>query len=184
MAAFARAGENVGVVYSGFWRVEQRKYVPGAHDPVTAGDIHRQLLWRNCVGTPTAVVKRKCLETHGLFDERLPRFQDWDLFLRISRSYQFMIVDEPLVLVHSMAGSIGTNLRARLDAMEIMLEKYDEEYRADRAALARMQQTIGCLHCRFGEIRQGAGHLCSALVARPADGLRVMYEGVRACLGR
>ena len=40
-------------------------------------------------GTSSVLLKRDCLEKVGLFDERLPSFQDRDLWIRISREFQF-----------------------------------------------------------------------------------------------
>lgn len=68
-------------------------------DKPYSGQIHAQLLQNCFVSTLTVVVKRSVLEDVGLFDESpiARNREDWDLWLRISRKYEVVYVDEPLV---------------------------------------------------------------------------------------
>jgi len=43
------------------------------------------------------LVKRECFEKVGLFDERLPTCEDWDMWLRIAEFYECDFVNEKLV---------------------------------------------------------------------------------------
>ena len=43
------------------------------------------LLWGNLIDTPTLFVRTDFLKSLGGFDERLPRFQDWELAIRIAK---------------------------------------------------------------------------------------------------
>lgn len=51
----------------------------------------------------TAMIKRQCLASVGLFDETLPTCEDWDLLMRLALRYHFGYIDETLVdtRVHS-----------------------------------------------------------------------------------
>jgi hypothetical protein len=52
-----------------------------------------------CLVSPSAVMIRKTLfDTVGLFDERLPACEDYDLWLRISCQYPVFLIDEPLII--------------------------------------------------------------------------------------
>ncbi len=47
-------------------------------------------------GCSTPVIRRKCLEKSGMFDESISYSGDWDLWLRISMDYVIAVIPEPL----------------------------------------------------------------------------------------
>ncbi|MEE4262581.1 MAG: glycosyltransferase [Desulfobacteraceae bacterium] len=52
-----------------------------------------------CLVSPSAVMIRKSLfDTVGVFDERLPACEDYDLWLRISCRYPVHLIDFPLII--------------------------------------------------------------------------------------
>jgi glycosyltransferase involved in cell wall biosynthesis len=52
-----------------------------------------------CLVSPSAVMIRKSLfDTVGVFDERLPACEDYDLWLRISCRYPVHLIDSPLII--------------------------------------------------------------------------------------
>ncbi len=52
-----------------------------------------------CLVSPSAVMLRRALfETAGMFDERLPACEDYDLWLRISCRYPVYLIDTPLIV--------------------------------------------------------------------------------------
>lgn len=117
MALFEQVSTETGVVYTGFWRVRnnQKTYIPPDGIKQKEGYIHRELLKRNFVSTQTVVVKKECLEKSGLFDERLPRLQDWELFIRLSKLYEFKYVAEPLVIAYFTPESISAKKDALIE---------------------------------------------------------------------
>ena len=60
MEAFKNAPANVGVVYTGFYRIENhiKNYIPSNLITKKEGDIHKILLKGNFVTTQAAVVKK------------------------------------------------------------------------------------------------------------------------------
>lgn len=59
-------------------------------DYAFSGWIYHLLLLDCWVLTSTAMIRANVFEKCGLFDEQLPYSEDWDLWLRISRNYQFI----------------------------------------------------------------------------------------------
>lgn len=52
-----------------------------------------------CLVSPSAVmVRKKLFDIVGLFDERLPACEDYDLWLRVSCRYPVFLMDEPLTI--------------------------------------------------------------------------------------
>ena len=54
------------------------------------------LLLENFIPLNAPILPREALVAAGGFDEALERFEDWDLFIRLSRTLGFRLVDEPV----------------------------------------------------------------------------------------
>jgi glycosyltransferase involved in cell wall biosynthesis len=119
-----RSNENVGAVYAGFkWIFENGKTFEVL--PRYEGHVFDNLLSKNCIGpTSTVLVKKKVLEEVGGFDEKLPLYQDWDLWLRIGKSYEFKYVPKILVNYYVHKNRSSKNSRAQLLAHVRFFNKY------------------------------------------------------------
>jgi len=137
-------------------RPQRSTLFPGkrsGHGQEARRDIHQALLSTNLVTTSAALVRRECFARAGGFDEQMCAFQDWELLLRISKFYAFRFIDAPLLECTS-AGSISTNVRARMTALEMLLEKHGEEFAASPRLLARHHYTwamVGTGPARWSE---------------------------------
>lgn len=140
MAVFVQAAANIGVIYSGFFRIEGKKatYYPSDTVSKKSGDILEPLLRGNFVTTQATVVRRECFLSSGMFDERLPRFQDWELFIRLAKRYEFICVDEPLLLAYYSPVSITASEHSLPVALRMILEKHQDVYSRFRR--------IQCMH--------------------------------------
>lgn len=64
------------------------------------------LVTRNCIGSASRViVDKECFDKVGLFDERLEVAEDWDMWLRICRKFEFRCINKPLVKIRVHKGS-------------------------------------------------------------------------------
>lgn len=130
MNVFKSVSLEVGVVYTGFWRIEKGKkiYIPATKTTKKEVDIHNKLLKGNFITTQVAVVKKECFKKLGGFDERLPRLQDWELWIRISEHYGFYFIDEALAIVYLQKESISMSIDALKIALDLIEEKYFNEF--------------------------------------------------------
>jgi glycosyltransferase involved in cell wall biosynthesis len=55
----------------------------------------------------TQMTARAIFDEIGLFDETLPRFEDWDWLLRYTRSKPILAISEPLAEVYNRRGRLG-----------------------------------------------------------------------------
>jgi glycosyltransferase involved in cell wall biosynthesis len=74
-----------------------------------AGNCYLEFFRNNGVTPSTVLLTRACLETVGLFDEKIraASTEDWELWIRIARRYPLAYLNEPLTLyrVHPTSGS-------------------------------------------------------------------------------
>jgi GT2 family glycosyltransferase len=70
---------------------------PDTHDGRT-GWMHRSLLTSCPVNTSSTVVRKDVFEQAGLFDESLPSWEDYDMWLRIACHWRFAFVPGPAVI--------------------------------------------------------------------------------------
>lgn len=145
MKAFRKTSDEVGVVYTGFYRIENniKNYIPSSLIPKKEGYIHKTLLNGNFVTTQAAIVKKECFKKAGMFDERLPRLQDWELWIRISKYYNFECIDEPLVQSYYQSVSISSNQDALITALMMILEKHSIDFNENKKVIAPYYFTIG-----------------------------------------
>jgi len=163
------APPEVGVVYTGFWKMENhgRTYIPFSWVSQKNGDIHKELLKGNFIGSPVVLIKKKCFDTTGLFDERLRNLVDWEMWLRISKHYHFRCVDEPLVIAHYDSDNVSDNPGSLIDALVLVLEKNHCELELEKKLLARHWMNIGDLLVANGETKKGRRYIIDALKLYP-----------------
>jgi glycosyltransferase involved in cell wall biosynthesis len=149
MRAFANAPSEVGVVYSGFWRIkdDQKTYIPSSRIEPKDGNVHSLLLKSNFIGTPVVLMKRECFEKAGMFDEELPMLEDWELWIRISKYYQFKYINEPLVTSYHISGGVNERRqRTQARARKLILEKHYEDMKRNRKLLARLRLMVSKIY--------------------------------------
>ncbi len=91
---------------------------------ILIADFYPQSFLINYFGTPTLLMKRHVFEAVGGFDECLPRWQDWDLLIRVSEKFKIGILNKELVNVFEGHKSITQNNELLAQAVEIFLNKY------------------------------------------------------------
>ena len=103
------------------------------------------LLNANCITTGALFVKRDMLISVGCFDERLPRYQDWDLVLRIAKMTNIYFLNEPLYTLYFQEKSItnSTSKEKKLSALDIIYEKNKLLLKKNRKADAHFHWSMG-----------------------------------------
>jgi hypothetical protein len=155
------AGYGVGLVYAGWQCInEDSTQVLSTVRPNKQGQLLKELLRRSLVlVTPgVAIVRRKCFEQVGLFDEALLGNDDTDMWIRIARVCRYAMrlpIDAPLAYVDTVFQNLPAGARplerTRSHVMsEVSLGYAFEDYYAGRPRLV-------------------ARHVLTALRHRPAQ---------------
>ncbi|MDX3906472.1 MAG: glycosyltransferase family 2 protein [Pigmentiphaga sp.] len=126
---------------------------------VHSGAVYEQLLFDNFIDTPSVLMKRKAFEAVGGFDARLPRFQDWDLFLRVAQQGEVLGMEEVLFDSLTLAGAISSNHNARLEALLIIHSKYLNDISKNSELTSRFLAKIVNAYLIVDEPRKAAAFL-------------------------
>lgn len=104
-----------------------------------------ELLYKNYVTTGAILTKKSILEDVGFFDESMPRYQDWELALRISKKYKIGFMDEPLLTLHYQQNSItnSTSKKKKYIALEKMYKENKKGYDKNHIAKAHLSWSMG-----------------------------------------
>lgn len=159
---------DIGLAYCPYILVDadRSERVVGAEN-VSGPGRRRALLRGNVIGTPTVVVRRDLLDAVGGFDERLRRFQDWDLWVRLAAITEFTYVPEPLLRCAFVPGSISTRSEALASACQILQHKFEREIPLERAELAEWHATLGHILMLHGGFDDGRELLLRAVRSWP-----------------
>jgi len=83
------------------------------------------LIETSLASTQTLLCKAKVFETE-LFDVQMPRFQDYDLVIRLAQKYKFAFCKEPLVDLYLQEDSITLNVDKTMIAHKRLIDKYEK----------------------------------------------------------
>ncbi len=161
----------IGVVYTGTQVVNKKNRTIGITKPWLRGNIFSKLLKRNYVGSCSEVLVRKeCLDSTGFFDENLPAFQDWDMWIRLARHYQFDYISEPLIRYTVHKNRISNRPFARLQAARVMFEKFSRDLNTQvnrREILGYWYYRFGRIYSECGDMRKGRKEFVKAMSKDP-----------------
>src|SRR5262245_38128505 len=159
---------EVGCVYTGHVMVDRTSGRVIDHRPPTKrGDLSKDLLISNCIGGTSSVLLRKnCLQKVGLFDENLPRSQDYDLWLRIANGFLFEYVPEPLYKYYIHENRNSTNLDAASRGLQILARKY-RDLPLSKTTYSKEYRTLGVMFCLAGNAKEGRKALLKSITLAP-----------------
>lgn len=123
------ANPQAGFVFTGCYLIDGTGCSIGQVQNLcdSAGDAFRGMLAGGAVPAPSVVMRRKCLEEVGLFDEKIFIPADLDLWLRLARRYPVCRVDAPLSKYRMDSNYTLKNIRLSLDEHLYVLDKLSTE---------------------------------------------------------
>lgn len=128
----ALAQSRIGVCFCGFWRIrgQKKEYIPKSGRNIKTGIKNRyyDLLEGNFITTQTLLAEKELIFEAGLFDETLPRLQDWELALRLSKLTPFMFIDRPLLKAYLQPDSITGKKELYRQAIEQIIRKHQKDF--------------------------------------------------------
>jgi sirohydrochlorin cobaltochelatase len=139
-------------------------------EPTLPDDIYDALLVRNAVGPPsTVLLRREAYDAVGAFDESLRHQEDWDLYIRLAREFEFTCVSAPLVTRTVHERMMSQDVTKQKFHREEILARNAEELRArglEAMAWATHHRKAGLTHCSNDDIAMGRAEFRRALAYR------------------
>ena len=111
----------------------------------------KEVLEGSFVSCQTLVIERELLMALGGFDTNLPRLQDWELAIRLSRRAPLYYIPEILVSVTTRSDSISGNPALLADAVEKIVMKHQSAFRAHKLAAGILFVNSGLALLRWHE---------------------------------
>ncbi len=123
-----------------------------------SGSIYKQVISKNFISTSAMIVRKKCFDRVGLFDELLQVSEDHDMWIRLARYFKADYVDKPLVVGRIRKKSLSRD-EIRLQEGNIKLLKKtlkdDSSLLNDRDLLEKaffpLIKRLGFLYLKKGE---------------------------------
>ncbi|BAB07432.1 glycosyltransferase family A protein [Halalkalibacterium halodurans] len=124
---------NVGLVYTGVEIIYNfnKRNIKYYSLPKKTGNLSKEILVANCIGTTSSVMVRKNLITEcGMFDEKLKARQDYDLWIRVCQKTLVGVVNKPLVRYYNYTTNkqISDDIKKYESAIEYIDNKYVDLY--------------------------------------------------------
>jgi len=146
VAAFSQLGEDVGVVYCGYDFWVNGLIIARKNEYPESTDLSKISLVKCPVGSPTPLIKKSFLNMIGGFDVDLSACQDWDLWIRLSKVCHFYPVRESLAWYRVHGEQISTDIFKKINAREMLIDKYREEYDSYPEILSTHLRRLGSLY--------------------------------------
>lgn len=155
--------------YTSFIRVanNQAQYLPRIPASEAGGSIFRALIRQNHITTQALLLRRSVVEEVGGFDRELPRFQDWDLALRIASRWLIAYIDQPTVVLYDTPGNLTSFPLKDIPARERILSKWQDRAELTPEMRAHHEHTMSRILLNNREPREAFVHARRAMANRP-----------------
>ena len=147
------------------------------------GNLLSQLAIHNQINTCTVIVRKRCLDEVGLFDENISYMEDRDLWIRLSMKWDFEYINEPLTrtYVHKQ-GHLSARLKEQIEGREKILKKYSNLFNRDRKTWSKLHLLQGAQYCQLKDMKKGRRKFIKGIKIYPFN-LNAYFHLFSALLG-
>jgi len=123
--------------------------LPPTSQPGSPVDLYLPMLERAFISAPTVLMRTAALREAGCYDEHLIA-EDYDMFLRLSRSWYWVYLPEPLVIYRvlptSLARSEGFRANLRAGRIHLLRKHLGSDRSGDRIIARRVGRMASGLY--------------------------------------
>lgn len=124
--ALMEADKEVGLVYTGINCIYVNENITYPFIPKLRGDLSKEILFQNCVGSTSSVMLR-CSHCRACrFDEKLQARQDFDLWINVLQGCKADVVSEPMVNYYNYRNQtqVSSSTAKYIQATDYINRKY------------------------------------------------------------
>jgi glycosyltransferase involved in cell wall biosynthesis len=136
----------------------------------------------NFITTSSVLLRRECFEKCGLFDESMPTNSDYDMWIRISKSFSFKIIKKALVNYYIHENRLTFNHEKKARGLEILFEKYDDLFKKNYKRYSKLYLDLGMHYCYEGEMLKGRKAFSKSIRMNPFE-MRNYFNFVLSLFG-
>lgn len=119
------------------------------------GDLYAKLFMKSFIHTSTAIIKKSVFDEIGGFNENYIRAEDYDMWLRISRSFSLAHIKSPLAWIRKCKTRLSNDkIDLRNTAKEVLQKQYDP----DKISKSKYNKRISGLEISLGRRYVMAGN--------------------------
>ena len=134
-----------------------------------SGNIFHQMLYSNLIGSCSfPLIKKSVLESLHGFREDMPAMQDFELYLRITKSEKASYIDDVLAVYYSYDGErISRNYKARSKAYEIIYDEFYDVIENDAALQYRFKEGFLKVYTDAGDKKKALKYYWNVVKLKP-----------------
>jgi glycosyltransferase involved in cell wall biosynthesis len=132
------------------------------------GNLLSQLVMCNQINTCTVLLKRRCLDKVGLFDETISYMEDRDLWIRLSLNWDFEYINEPLTRTYlHKQGHLSARLKEQTEGRKKLLTKYGDLFNQDKNTWSKLHILQGAQYCQLKDMTKGRKNFVKGIMIYP-----------------
>jgi glycosyltransferase involved in cell wall biosynthesis len=168
---------DIDLVHSNYYFVDSEERIirvvkATVPDSSSKQEVVKRLFLNNLLGFETVLVKRKCFDEVGFFDERMVGFSDHDMWLRVAGSFNIGYLSLSLVKKrqHELQLSkvrIESVLKDEFLLVKKAIDRYPFLKKAERKKLASLYYAWGIALLKKESIKEAEQKLLKAIRCQP-----------------
>lgn len=170
-----KKNNDIGLVYTGASVIYSSKDYRYIRHPRHNGDLSKDILIRNLIGTTSSVmVKKDIIDQVGGFDNNMPALQDYDLWIRVAQVTKIEYIDKPLINYynHDTTNQITDNVHKIEEAITKIDNKYDQlirqlEKKVQSKRYYQRYNGFGKRKLRIGEKKEARQYFLHSFKLKP-----------------
>jgi tetratricopeptide (TPR) repeat protein len=135
--------------------------------PKKGGYIFEELLSTNPMSVPTLLIRKECFKKVGLFDSALDGQEDWDMWIRIAKYYQFSLIKIPLAKRRIHPNRMSYRLDKKVITAQTIIRKHIDELKIRKNIHSKHYFYIGLRCCRIGKTEIARKYISKAISLYP-----------------
>src|SRR3972149_11623830 len=165
---FEESSERTGLIYTGvIVKSGNTGEVFGEMLPTLRGKLYMDFINRNIIPTSSSMIRKTCFQEVGFFDESITFDEDWDLWIRISKRYEFDYIPEVLVSYYIHGIQITAKLDVKIRGRERFIKKHYLDFSKYPSILAKHLKRVGKWHAISGNVREGRNYFWNSIKTFP-----------------
>lgn len=163
--------KKVGFCWTGVRYFEGEQFSEFTWQPEVKKNTYNTLLHSLHIGTNSGITfKREVFNTSGYFNEELPAAEDTEFFLRVSKSYDFLVIPEVLINIErDNPDRLSKDLKKIAKAYNIFIHSHREEIDKDKTLQLKYYYKLMWLNYHLGDKRKARKYYSMIPKINPAS---------------